>query len=137
MNTYCRNSSLNNSKLLFFFSWALEAFFAALSFLDTLSDCGTIFAISIIFSAGFSSCLVWGLYNFPFSRLSSSVVVNLKIQFKLYSQHNVDLVLTSRARIISSGFNPYFWDRWRRLLKCFHKFFKNLQNSHTKISNLT
>lgn len=73
MVTYCRSSSLNSSRLLFFFSYALGTFLL-MSFFDVLPGAGddSVFVYSVIFSTDLSSCLVCGLYNLPLSRLSSS-----------------------------------------------------------------
>lgn len=90
--TYCLNSSLNNSKLLFFFSWALF-FLAAASFFDAAAAAaaavdgdgdgdGCTFGTSFGFSMDFSSCFACGLYSLPFSRLSSSVLVDIHSLFE-------------------------------------------------------
>lgn len=74
--TYRRNSSLNDSKLLFFFSWPLPFLADELSFFEALPlpdrD-----LYSDIRSDDLSSWRVCGLYNFPFSRLSSSAAMKI------------------------------------------------------------
>lgn len=122
--TYCRSSSLNNSKLLFFFSCPFP-FFAA-----ELFEFDTILAYSLVFSTvdDFSSCFVCGLYNLPFSRLSSSVDQE-KTQFSYIFCVSFPSFyeITSWTRIICSCFHPYFGYSRRRFLKSFHELLKDLK----------
>lgn len=124
--TYCRNSSLNNSKLLFFFSWAFGIFLdeaELLSFFELLEDDFSEFDAR-------SSSLVCGLYNFPLSRWSSSAKYTENCPLARYGlQRNLQLARTSWSSVISASFDPYFGYAGRCVLKCFYEFFEDLKLS--------
>ena len=69
--TYILSSSLNNSKLLFFLS--LDFFLLGFSGFLSTSNFAYSWALSdVVLFSTLSVILLWGLYSFPFSRVSSS-----------------------------------------------------------------